>query len=376
MKNLTILKLATLGLIARQIVYVFGSLLPLMLLRSFQKFGHTPIILLGGGTTLVGDPSGKDETRKILSEEDINNNKKKLKKIFERFLSFTSSNKAKIVDNYEWLINLNYISFLREIGSKFSVNKMLSLESIKQRLGREQNLSFLEFNYSLLQAYDFLELQKRYNCEIQFGGSDQWGNIVSGIDLVRKLSQKEVFGVTTPLVTTSNGKKMGKTEDGAIWLSEEKLDVNQFWQFWRNTSDKDVINFLYLFTEIEDQQIEEFKKLEGSELNEIKILLANEVTKLCHNDEKSKKAEKEAESILTAESFDVQILKDSKNKITYNITQIENGLSLKQSLLELKFCKSNGEAKRLIDQGAVKINREVVKDKDFIFTKKFLRRFR
>jgi tyrosyl-tRNA synthetase len=247
---------------------------------------------------------------------------------------------------------------------------MLSLESIKQRLGREQNLSFLEFNYSLLQAYDFFELQKRYNCEIQFGGSDQWGNIVSGIDLVRKLSQKEVFGVTTPLVTTSNGKKMGKTEDGAVWLSEEKLDVNQFWQFWRNTSDKDIINFLYLFTEIEYQQIEEFKKLKGSELNEVKILLANEVTKLCHNDQKSKKAEKEAELILTAESFDVEALKDSKNKITYNMTQIENGLSLKQSLLELKFCKSNGEAKRLIDQGAVKINKEVVKDKDFIFTKK------
>ena len=347
-----------------------GSLLPLMLLRSFQKFGHTPIILLGGGTTLVGDPSGKDETRKILSEDDINNNKKKLKKIFEKFLSFTSSNKAIIVDNYEWLINLNYISFLREVGSKFSVNKMLSLESIKQRLSREQNLSFLEFNYSLLQAYDFLELQKRYNCEIQFGGSDQWGNIVSGIDLVRKLSQKEVFGVTTPLITTSNGKKMGKTEDGAIWLSEEKLAVDQFWQFWRNTSDKDVINFLYLFTEIEDQQIEEFKNLEGSELNEVKILLANEVTKLCHNDEKSKKAEKEAKSILATKSFDNQTLKDSKNKITYNVTQIENGLTLKQSLLELKLCKSNGEAKRLIDQGAVKINEEVIKEKDFIFTKK------
>ena len=347
-----------------------GSLLPLMLLRSFQKFGHTPIILLGGGTTLVGDPSGKDETRKILSEDDINNNKKKLKKIFEKFLSFTSSNKAIIVDNYEWLINLNYISFLREVGSKFSVNKMLSLESIKQRLSREQNLSFLEFNYSLLQAYDFLELQKRYNCEIQFGGSDQWGNIVSGIDLVRKLSQKEVFGVTTPLITTSNGKKMGKTEDGAIWLSEEKLAVDQFWQFWRNTSDKDVINFLYLFTEIEEQQIEEFKKLEGSELNEVKILLANEVTKLCHDDEKSKKAEKEAKSILATKSFDNQTLKDSKNKITYNVTQIENGLTLKQSLLELKLCKSNGEAKRLIDQGAVKINEEVIKEKDFIFTKK------
>ncbi len=369
-KNLSQSKVGYIGFDCTSDCLHVGSLLPLMLLRSFQKFGHTPIILLGGGTTLVGDPSGKDETRKILSEDDINNNKKKLKKIFEKFLSFTSSNKAIIVDNYDWLINLNYISFLREVGSKFSVNKMLSLESIKQRLSREQNLSFLEFNYSLLQAYDFLELQKRYNCEIQFGGSDQWGNIVSGIDLVRKLSQKEVLGVTTPLITTSNGKKMGKTEDGAIWLSEEKLEVDQFWQFWRNTSDKDVINFLYLFTEIEDQQIEEFKKLEGSELNEVKILLANEVTKLCHNDEKSKKAEKEAKSILATKSFDNQTLKDSKNKITYNITQIENGLSLKQSLLELKLCKSNGEAKRLIDQGAVKINEEVIKEKDFIFTKK------
>ena len=347
-----------------------GSLLPLMLLRNFQQFGHTPIILLGGGTTLVGDPSGKDETRKILSEVDINNNKKKLQKIFEKFLSFTSSNKAIIVDNYEWLKNLNYISFLREFGSKFSVNKMLSLESIKQRLGREQNLSFLEFNYSLLQAYDFLELHNRFNCEIQFGGSDQWGNIVSGIDLVRKVSQKEVFGVTTPLITTSNGKKMGKTEDGAIWLSEEKLDVNQFWQFWRNTSDKDVINFLYLFTEIENKQIEKFKKLKGSEFNEAKILLANEVSKLCYNVEKSKKAEKEAKAILTTKKFDVQTLKDSTNKITYSKNQIENGLSLKQSLLELKLCKSNGEAKRLIDQGAVKINKDVVKDKDFVFTKK------
>mgnify|MGYP001364620298 CR=1 FL=1 len=344
-----------------------GSLLPLMLLKNFQKFGHTPILLLGGGTTLVGDPSGKDETRKILGEEEINKNKKKLKKIFEKFLSFTSSNKAVIVDNYEWLINLNYIPFLREIGSKFSVNKMLSLESIKQRLGREQNLSFLEFNYSLLQAYDFLELQKRYNCELQFGGSDQWGNIVSGIDLVRKISQKEVFGLTTPLITTSNGKKMGKTEDGAIWLSEERLDVNQFWQFWRNTSDQDIIDFLYLFTEIEVQKIEEFKKLRGAELNDAKILLANEVTKLCHNDEKSKKAEKEAESILTSKSFDVQTLKESKNKITLNKSQIKNGLSLKQSLLELKLCKSNGEAKRLIDQGAVRINKEVIKEKDFIF---------
>ena len=187
-----------------------GSLLPLMLLRIFQKFGHTPILLLGGGTTLVGDPSGKDETRKILSEDNIANNKKKLKEVFQKFVSFESSNGALLIDNYDWLINLKYINFLREIGSKFSVNKMMSLESIKQRLNREQNLSFLEFNYSLLQAYDFLELKRKKNCKIQFGGSDQWGNIVSGIDLIRKITNEEVFGITTPLITTSSGKKWVK----------------------------------------------------------------------------------------------------------------------------------------------------------------------
>ena len=244
-----------------------GSLLPLMLLRTFQKFGHKPILLLGGGTTLVGDPSGKDETRKILNEKDIENNKKKLKKVFKKFVSFESSNSALLIDNYDWLINLKYINFLREIGSKFSVNKMMSLESIKQRLNREQNLSFLEFNYSLLQAYDFLELSRKNNCKIQFGGSDQWGNIVSGIDLIRKITNEETFGITTPLITTSSGKKMGKTEGGAIWLSEDKLDVNSFWQYWRNTSDDDVIKFLYLFTEIENEEIDKFKKLKGEELN-------------------------------------------------------------------------------------------------------------
>ena len=266
-----------------------GSLLPLMLLRIFQKFGHTPILLLGGGTTLVGDPSGKDETRKILSEDNIANNKKKLKEVFQKFVSFESSNGALLIDNYDWLINLKYINFLREIGSKFSVNKMMSLESIKQRLNREQNLSFLEFNYSLLQAYDFLELKRKKNCKIQFGGSDQWGNIVSGIDLIRKITNEEVFGITTPLITTSSGKKMGKTEDGAIWLSEDKLDITSFWQYWRNTSDDDVIKFLYLFTELENKEIKKLETLKGEKLNNAKILLANEVTKLCHSEEKSKK---------------------------------------------------------------------------------------
>ena len=347
-----------------------GSLLPLMLLRIFQKFGHTPILLLGGGTTLVGDPSGKDETRKILSEDDIANNKKKLKEVFQKFVSFESSNGALLIDNYDWLINLKYINFLREIGSKFSVNKMMSLESIKQRLNREQNLSFLEFNYSLLQAYDFLELKRKKNCKIQFGGSDQWGNIVSGIDLIRKITNEEVFGITTPLITTSSGKKMGKTEDGAIWLSEDKLDITSFWQYWRNTSDDDVIKFLYLFTELENKEIEKLETLKGEELNNAKILLANEVTKLCHNEEKSNKAENEAKSILTSNKFNFETLKNTANKIVLNLDQIYLGITIKQILIDLKLCNSNGEAKRLIDQKAVKINKEIIKDKDLIIDKK------
>ena len=347
-----------------------GSLLPLMLLRIFQKFGHKPILLLGGGTTLVGDPSGKDETRKILSEDNIAKNKKKLKEVFQKFVSFESSNGALLIDNYDWLINLKYINFLREIGSKFSVNKMMSLESIKQRLNREQNLSFLEFNYSLLQAYDFLELKRKKNCKIQFGGSDQWGNIVSGIDLIRKITNEEVFGITTPLITTSSGKKMGKTEDGAIWLSEDKLDITSFWQYWRNTSDDDVIKFLYLFTELENKEIEKLETLKGEELNNAKILLANEVTKLCHNEEKSKKAENEAKSILTSNKFNFETLKNTENKIVLNLDQIYLGITIKQILIDLKLCNSNGEAKRLIDQKAVKINKEIIKDKDLIIDKK------
>ena len=353
-----------------------GSLLPLMLLRIFQKFGHTPILLLGGGTTLVGDPSGKDETRKILSEDNIANNKKKLKEVFQKFVSFESSNGALLIDNYDWLINLKYINFLREIGSKFSVNKMMSLESIKQRLNREQNLSFLEFNYSLLQAYDFLELKRKKNCKIQFGGSDQWGNIVSGIDLIRKITNEEVFGITTPLITTSSGKKMGKTEDGAIWLSEDKLDITSFWQYWRNTSDDDVIKFLYLFTELENKEIEKLETLKGEELNNAKILLANEVTKLCHNEEKSNKAENEAKSILTSNKFNFETLKNTENKIVLNLDQIYLGITIKQILIDLKLCNSNGEAKRLIDQKAVKINKEIIKDKDLIIDKKkFIKEF-
>ena len=256
------------------------------------------------------------------------------------------------------------------MGSKFSINKMMSLESIKQRLSREQNLSFLEFNYSLLQAYDFLELKRKNNCKIQFGGSDQWGNIVSGIDLIRKISSEEVFGITTPLVTTSSGKKWVKLKMVQYGFSEEKLDITSFWQYWRNTSDEDVIKFLYFFTELENKEIEKFNNIKGEELNEAKILLANEVTKLCHSEEKSKKAEKEAKVILSSNTFDWKTLKDSENKIVVKKDQIKLGISLKQILIDLRLCNSNGEAKRLIDQNAVKVNKEVIKNKDFIVNNK------
>ena len=337
-----------------------GSLLPLMLLRFFQKHGHKPIILLGGGTTLIGDPSGKDETRKFLSEDQILANKKSLQNDFEKFISFDKSdkNKAIIVDNYHWLSELKLINFLRDIGSKFSVNKMLSLESIKQRLSREQNLSFLEFNYSILQAFDFLELFENYNCLIQFGGSDQWGNIVSGIDLIRRLKNKNnVFGLTTPLLTTSDGKKMGKTATGAVWLSEKKLSVQNFWQYWRNTLDQDVMKFLYLFTDLSTEEIEKYKKFDGSELNKVKVLLANEVTKICHGEEKSKSAEYEARKILVNKDLDIESINNCTKKITVK-NEEEPSNKYKNALVELRLCNSNGDAKRLLSQGAVKINNQ------------------
>ena len=343
-----------------------GSLLPLMLLRFFQKHGHKPIILLGGGTTLIGDPSGKDETRKFLSEDQILDNKKSLQNDFEKFISFDKSNKNKaiIVDNYQWLSGLKLINFLRDIGSKFSVNKMLALESIKQRLSREQNLSFLEFNYSILQAFDFLELFENYNCLIQFGGSDQWGNIVSGIDLIRRLKNKNnVFGLTTPLLTTSDGKKMGKTATGAIWLSEKKLSVQNFWQYWRNTLDQDVIKFLYLFTDISTEEIEKYKKFDGSELNKVKVMLANEVTKICHGEEKSKSAEYEARKILVNKDLDIESINNCTKKITVK-NEKDLQISIKDALVELKLCNSNGDAKRLLSQGAVKINNHNIRDKN------------
>ena len=342
-----------------------GSLVPIMLLRAFQKHGHKPIILLGGGTTLIGDPSGKEETRKILTKEKINSNKENLRKLFDKFLTFDESeNGALIVDNIEWIKDLNFVSFIRDIGSMFSVNRMLSFESVKQRLKRQQNLSFLEFNYSILQAYDFLELNNSYNCQLQFGGSDQWGNIVSGIELVKKKNGKELFGLTTPLIMTSEGNKMGKTASGAIWLTSEKFTPYEYWQFWRNVSDSDVIRFLKLFTELPLKEIKKYESYSGTDLNKAKIILANEATKICHGKEAAEKSEFSSKKIFNDKSLDENI--PEKHKLIISIKEIKEGINLKEILLKILFSNSIGESKRLISNGGIKINDEKVLDKEYV----------
>ena len=258
-----------------------GSLMQIMCLRLLQKYGHQPIVLLGGGTTLIGDPSGKEETRKILDKKEIDKNIKSIENVFKIFLkSKNSKTKPIFVNNYSWLSKLNYINFLREIGKHFTINKMLTFDSVKLRLEREQSLSYMEFNYMMLQAYDFYELNKRHKCILQIGGSDQWGNIVNGTDLIKRKDKKQAYGLTTPLITLSSGAKMGKTEKGAIWLNKKMLSPYDYWQFWRNTDDKDVINFLKLFTDLEIDKIDSLKN--NQDINELKILLANEATTMLH----------------------------------------------------------------------------------------------
>ena len=334
-----------------------GSLIQIMMLRWFQKTGNKPIVLMGGGTTKVGDPSGKDSARPLLSSEKIKFNKENIKTIFEKFLKFgKNNNDAIMVDNADWLENLNYISFLRDYGSYFSVNKLINLESVKLRLEREQNLSFLEFNYSLLQAFDFLQLSKNYNCKLQMGGSDQWGNIITGIDLVRKASSKQTFGLTSPLLTTSSGSKMGKTASGAIWLNDDQLPDWDFWQYWRNTEDLDVIKFLKLFTELPISEISKLAKLKGAEINEAKIILANEVTKLCRNSDAANRISSSSANLF------------SKSKIDDVLPSVEvtnSEISLIHALKILNFLKTNGEAKRLIRGNGAKVNDIVINDENY-----------
>ena len=329
-----------------------GSLLQIMCLRKLQKYGHQPIVLLGGGTTLIGDPSGKDATRKILEETTINKNIEKIKNIFKKLLNFTDEQTKPIfVDNAEWLNKLHYIDFLRNIGKHFTINRMLSFDSVKLRLEREQSLSYMEFNYMILQAYDFYKLNEKYDCDLQIGGSDQWGNIINGVELVRKINQKESFGLTTPLITVSSGAKMGKTESGAIWLDEELLSPYDYWQFWRNTDDRDVIRYLYLFTELEVETIKSYEQYTGNQLNELKILLANEATTLLHGEKAAQEAEETSRSTFEERSTGKDLPSKKMKK-----SEIEKGIALKDMLLEIQFSSSGGDFKRNMVNGAYRIN--------------------
>ena len=334
-----------------------GSLLQVMCLRLLQKYGHQPVVLLGGGTTLIGDPSGKDSTRKILDEKTIENNIKKIKKIFEKLLDFKNKNTVPIfVNNAEWLNKLKYIEFLRSIGKHFTINKMLSFDSVKLRLEREQSLSYMEFNYMILQAYDFYKLQDKYNCVLQLGGSDQWGNIVNGVELIRKINQKESFGLTTPLITLSSGAKMGKTEDGAIWLDEKLLSAYDYWQFWRNTNDADVKRFLKYFTEIDDLELEKLFKNEKN-INNLKILLANEATKILHGEKKSKESENTAK-----ETFAGSGMGQNLPVIFINKSLLKNGINIIDFIDSTKILNSKSEIRRAINEKGIKINDTVVVD--------------
>jgi len=337
-----------------------GSLVQIMMLRHLQKCGHRPIVLMGGGTTKVGDPSGKDDARQLLSDEDIKQNKEGIRKIFEKYLVFGDGpTDAVMVDNDEWLSGLEYIKFLREYGRHFSVNRMLSFDSVKLRLDREQPLSFLEFNYMILQAYDFLELQRRHNCILQMGGSDQWGNIINGVELVRRVDQNSIFGLTTPLVTTASGEKMGKSASGAIWLNSDRLSPYEFWQFWRNTEDGDVGRFLRLFTEIPLDEITKLEMLRGSELNEAKKVLASEATKLCHGLSASESAAGTAQKI-----FEEGLIGADLPTILIDTKQLEQGIWIIEALKQAEFIKSNGEGRRLINNGGAKLNDIAVVDPD------------
>ena len=342
-----------------------GSLIQIMLLKWFQKSGHKPIVLLGGGTSLVGDPSGKDESRKLINEDIIKSNSIGIKDVFNKFLNFDQGdNKALMVDNAEWLKNLNYIEFLRDYGKHFSINRMLTFDSVKLRLDREQTLSFLEFNYMILQAYDFYELNKRYGCKIQMGGSDQWGNIINGIELHRRVnsldSRNPLYGLTSPLITTSSGSKMGKTANGAIWLNSNLCSPWDYWQFWRNTEDKDVIRFLKLFTEISLEEINKLKELEGAEINDAKIILANAATTLLHGEEETKKAISTAKNIFEKKEGTANL-----PVISYNNNELTEGVPILECLTNNNYLlSSKGEARRLIRGSGVKINNTTVSDEN------------
>jgi tyrosyl-tRNA synthetase len=335
-----------------------GNLVGIMMLRKLQLAGHKPIVLIGGGTTRVGDPSGKDDTRQLLSDDDIDANIAGIKQVFSKFLSFgDGAAGAVMVNNRDWLDDLNYIAFLRDYGRHFSVNRMLSFDSVKLRLEREQPLTFLEFNYMILQAYDFLELSRSRNCRLQMGGSDQWGNIVNGIELGRRVDGSQLFGLTTALLTTSSGAKMGKTAAGAVWLNDDMLPAYDYWQFWRNTEDGDVARFLKLFTELPLDEIDRLAALEGQELNDAKKRLATEACAMAHGREAAVKAEATATATFEQGQADANL-----PRVEIMASELNEGFGLLRAIVATGFAASNGEARRLVTGGGVKVNDKTAAD--------------
>ena len=338
-----------------------GSLVQIMLLRHMQRTGHRPIVLMGGGTTKVGDPSGRDKSRQLLSQQRIDSNIAGIRRVFERFLDFEGADAALMVDNSEWLDALHYIPFLREYGRHFSVNRMLGFESVKLRLDREQPLSFLEFNYMVLQAYDFLELGRRHDCRLQMGGSDQWGNIVCGVELGRRATGLELYGLTSPLLTVASGAKMGKTAAGAVWLNPDRFSPYEYWQYWRNTEDADVGRFLRLFTELPLDEIARLEALEGAEINEAKAILATEATALCHGREAAGGAAETARRTFGPEAGAGR-LADGLPTIEIPRARLDEGVAVCDLMREAGLVKSNSEARRLIRGGGARVNDEAVRD--------------
>jgi len=341
-----------------------GNLISIMMLRKLQQSGHKPIVLMGGGTTKVGDPSGKDDARKLLDDAQIEQNMANIKRVFAQFLDFgDAANGAIMVNNNTWLKDINYIDFLRDYGRHFSINRMLSFDSVKLRLEREQPLSFLEFNYMILQAYDFLELNRTHKCTLQMGGSDQWGNIVNGIELGRRVDSASLYGLTTALLTTSSGAKMGKTAQGAVWLNDDMLSVYDYWQFWRNTEDGDVGRFLRLFTEVSDEEISRLESLEGQELNEAKKVLATQATALAHGLEAAQKAEQTA-----LETFETGHTSEGLPSVEVSASDLAEGIGLLNALVMAGLATSNSEARRHIKGSAAKVNDVVVRDEKAVLT--------
>jgi tyrosyl-tRNA synthetase len=335
-----------------------GSMVPIMLLRRLQQSGHKPIVLMGGGTTKVGDPSGKDTARQMLTDADIARNMAGIKTVFAKFLTFGDGpTDAIMINNADWLDAIQYLPFLRDYGRHFSINRMMSFDSVKLRLDREQPLSFLEFNYMILQAYDFLEINRRYACRLQMGGSDQWGNIVNGVELGRRVDGTDLFGLTAPLITTASGAKMGKTAQGAVWLNEDRLSAYDYWQFWRNTEDADVGRFLKLFTDLPMDEIRRLESLEGAEINDAKKLLANAATTLCRGADAAREAEETARL-----TFEQGQTGDALPSVDVPAARLAEGYSVADAMVDTGLSASKGEARRLVKQGAVKINDAALSD--------------